>query len=71
MGPPLPKREGLFCLWSLSGFFSSDFLLLLLQAAYPLSYLRENKFWPIVGRLDNVYGDRNVICTCPPVESYQ
>jgi len=41
------------------------------QAAYPLPYLRQNKFWPSVGRLDNVYGDRNVICTCPPLESYK
>jgi glycine dehydrogenase len=39
-------------------------------AAYPLPYLRANKFWPSVGRLDNVFGDRNVICTCPPVEAY-
>lgn len=41
------------------------------QAAYPLAYLRTNKFWPSVGRLDNVFGDRNVICTCPPLESYK
>jgi len=40
-------------------------------AAYPLPYLRERKYWPTVGRLDNVYGDRNVVCTCPPIESYQ
>lgn len=40
------------------------------QAAYPLPYLKQNKFWPTVGRLDNVFGDRNVICTCPPLESY-
>ncbi len=40
------------------------------QAAYPLSYLRENKFWPPVGRVDNVYGDRNLVCACPPVEDY-
>ena len=32
--------------------------------------LRERKFWPTVGRIDNVYGDRNLVCTCPPVEDY-
>lgn len=41
------------------------------KAAYPQSYLKTNKFWPSVGRLDNVYGDRNVVCSCPPIESYQ
>ncbi|MBA3023022.1 MAG: aminomethyl-transferring glycine dehydrogenase [Gammaproteobacteria bacterium] len=40
------------------------------QAAYPLPYVRENKFWPAVARVDNVYGDKNLICTCPPVSSY-
>lgn len=39
-------------------------------AAYPLDYLRENKFWPTVSRLDNVYGDRHVICTCPSMDEY-
>ncbi len=40
------------------------------QAAYPLSYVRENKFWPAVARVDNVYGDKNLICACPPIASY-
>ena len=40
------------------------------QAAYPLPYLKQNKFWPSVGRLDNVFGDRHVVCTCPPLEAY-
>lgn len=40
-------------------------------AAYPLPYLRGDKFWPTVSRLDNVYGDRNLICQCPPIESYE
>jgi glycine dehydrogenase len=40
------------------------------QAAYPLSWVRENKFWPSVARVDNVYGDKNLICACPPIESY-
>ena len=39
------------------------------QAAYPASWLREHKFWPAVGRVDNVYGDRNLVCSCPPMES--
>ena len=41
------------------------------QAAYPLPYLRTNKFWPSVGRIDNAYGDRNLMCSCPPMEAYQ
>ena len=40
------------------------------QAAYPLASLRGNKYWPPVGRVDDVYGDRNIMCTCPPLESY-
>jgi len=40
------------------------------QAAYPLPYVRENKFWPAVARVDNVYGDKNLICACPPIASY-
>ena len=39
-------------------------------AAYPLGYLNEWKFWPSVGKIDNTHGDRNLICTCPPIESY-
>jgi len=41
------------------------------KAAYPLKYLVDNKFWPTVGRLDNVYGDRNPVCSCPPLEAYE
>jgi glycine dehydrogenase len=40
------------------------------QAAYPLPYLRNGKFWPPVGRIDNPYGDRNLICACPPIEAF-
>ena len=40
------------------------------QAAFPLEYVRGNKFWPSVGRINNTYGDRNLICTCEPMESY-
>ncbi len=41
------------------------------QAAYPLPYLRGQKFWPSVARIDNPYGDRNLICACPPTEAYE
>jgi glycine dehydrogenase len=39
-------------------------------AAYPLSYVQDNKFWPSVRRVDDAYGDRNLICTCAPIEEY-
>ncbi len=40
------------------------------QAAFPLPWVRESKFWPAVGRIDNAYGDRNLVCTCPPTSAY-
>ena len=40
------------------------------EAAYPLSYLERNKFWPTVTRIDDAFGDRNLICTCNPIEDY-
>jgi glycine dehydrogenase len=40
------------------------------QAAYPLPWVRASKFWPSVGRIDNPYGDRNLVCVCPPMEAY-
>jgi glycine dehydrogenase len=40
------------------------------EAFFPLHTLREDKYWPPVGRIDNVYGDRHLICHCPPMESY-
>lgn len=40
------------------------------KAAYPLDYIRAQKFWPTIRRVDNAQGDRNLICTCPPLESY-
>jgi glycine dehydrogenase len=40
------------------------------QAAFPLSFVRHNKFWPAIARINNTYGDRNLICTCEPMESY-
>ncbi|MBI3416824.1 MAG: aminomethyl-transferring glycine dehydrogenase [Verrucomicrobia bacterium] len=41
------------------------------QAAFPAAWLREHKFWPAVGRIDNVFGDRNLVCSCVGMESYQ
>ncbi len=40
------------------------------QAAYPLEYIAENKFWPSVRRVDEAYGDRNLVCSCAPIEAY-
>ncbi|MBA2272150.1 MAG: aminomethyl-transferring glycine dehydrogenase [Chthoniobacterales bacterium] len=41
------------------------------RAAYPAPWLRESKFWPAVARIDNVYGDRNLVCSCPPMEMFE
>ena len=40
------------------------------EAAWPVASLKDNKFWPAVNRIDNVYGDRNLYCACPPMENY-
>jgi glycine dehydrogenase len=40
------------------------------EAAFPLPFVRANKFWPRVGRIDNPYGDRNLFCSCPPLETF-
>lgn len=40
------------------------------KAAFPVDYVRENKFWPSIRRVDEAYGDRNLMCTCPPIEDY-
>ena len=40
------------------------------SAAYPAPWLKDNKFWPHVGRIDNPYGDRNLVCVCPPMDEY-
>ena len=40
------------------------------KAVYPLYFVRNHKFWPSVGRINNSYGDRNIMCACPPIESY-
>ena len=41
------------------------------RAAFPAPWTRERKFWPAVARVDNAYGDRNLVCSCPPIEAYQ
>ena len=40
------------------------------EAAFPAPWVRESKFWPFVSRIDNVYGDRHLVCACPPIEVY-
>lgn len=40
------------------------------KAAYPLLFVRDRKFWPAVSRIDSAYGDRNLVCSCLPVEEY-
>jgi len=40
------------------------------QAAFPAAWVREHKFWPPVARIDNAFGDRNLVCVCPPMEAY-
>jgi glycine dehydrogenase len=40
-------------------------------AAYPVKSLRGSKYWVPVGRADNVHGDRNLVCSCPPIEAYE
>jgi len=40
------------------------------KAAFPVSWVRAHKFWPSVGRVNNTYGDRQLVCTCPPIEEY-
>jgi glycine dehydrogenase len=41
------------------------------QAGFPRAWVGDNKFWPAVGRIDNVFGDRNLVCTCPPLDAYE
>jgi glycine dehydrogenase len=40
------------------------------QAGFPAPWTRDRKFWPAVGRINNAHGDRNLVCTCPPIEAY-
>ncbi len=41
------------------------------QAAFPAAWVHHAKFWPSIGRVNNTYGDRNLVCTCEPVSSYE
>jgi glycine dehydrogenase len=41
------------------------------KAGFPMKWISENKFWPSVGRVDDGYGDRNLVCTCDPIDSYR
>ena len=41
------------------------------RAFFPTPDVKENKFWPPVGRVDNVYGDKNLVCSCPPMSAYE
>ncbi len=41
------------------------------KAAFPAPFVRHNKFWPSVGRVNDAYGDRNLVCSCPPIEDYE
>lgn len=41
------------------------------KAAYPLKWVKQNKYWPPVGRVDNAFGDRNIVCSCPPMDDYK
>ena len=41
------------------------------EAAFPNQHLRDSKYWPPVGRVDNVYGDRNLVCSCPSIDEYK
>jgi glycine dehydrogenase len=40
------------------------------QAAFPAPWLRQRKFWPACARIDNAFGDRNLVCACPPMSAY-
>jgi glycine dehydrogenase len=40
------------------------------QAAFPAAWVREHKFWPAVSRINEAYGDRHLVCSCPPMDSY-
>ncbi len=41
------------------------------EAAFPIGYLKDNKYWPPIARVDNVYGDRNLVCSCPSIDEYK
>jgi glycine dehydrogenase len=59
---PHTARDVMASLWTHG--YSRD------QAAFPLAWVAAGKYWPPVKRVDNVYGDRNLVCTCAPLEAY-
>jgi glycine dehydrogenase len=59
-----PHTSGVLCADAWPHSYSRE------KAAFPLPYLRTHKFWPAVSRIDNVHGDRNLVCTCDSVEAY-
>ncbi len=59
-----PHTQGVVCSDDWNHGYSRE------QAAFPAPWTRERKFWPHVGRVDNGYGDRHLVCTCPPMEAY-
>jgi len=61
---PVPDHE------QVRGGALGDLAAVVAQVAFPLPFVRANKVWPSVGRVDNPYGDRNLMCSCPPVEAF-
>jgi glycine dehydrogenase len=59
-----PHTQGVVCATEWNHAYSRE------TAAFPLDYVSYNKFWPSIGRVNNTFGDRNLICTCEPIESY-
>ena len=59
-----PHTVGMVCTDAWQHAYTRD------QAAFPDKFTRQHKFWPTVGRIDNVHGDRNLVCTCAPMEDY-
>ena len=41
------------------------------EACFPAKWQKEHKYWPSIGRIDNAFGDRNLVCTCPPLDEYE
>jgi glycine dehydrogenase len=64
--PSSAPRTPPTCCWaSGAGPYSKE------QAFFPLPSVRDDKYWPPVGRVDNAHGDRNLVCACPPMEDYR
>ena len=59
-----PHTQGIICADEWNYPYSRE------KAAFPLPYLKYGKFWATIGRVNSAFGDRNLVCTCPPIESY-